>query len=39
MKKENFNIITDNIKDIKYGELKFDIEVLTPKQFVERYRK
>ena len=32
-------IVTDNIKDIEHGELKFDIEVLTPKQFVERYRK
>ncbi len=32
-------IITDNIKDIESGELKFDIEVLTPKQFIERYRK
>ncbi len=32
-------IITDNIKDIECGELKFDIEVLTPKQFIERYRK
>ena len=32
-------IITDNIKDIECGELKFDIEVLTPKQFIERYKK
>ncbi len=32
-------IVTDNIKDIECGELKFDIEVLTPKQFIERYRK
>ena len=32
-------IVTDNIKDVEHGELKFDIEVLTPKQFVERYRK
>ena len=32
-------IVSDNIKDIEYGELKFDIEVLTPKQFIERYRK
>jgi len=32
-------IVTDNIKDIESGELKFDIEVLTPKQFIERYRK
>lgn len=30
-------IITDNIKDIKFGELKFDIEVLTPKDFLKRY--
>jgi putative PIN family toxin of toxin-antitoxin system len=32
-------IVTDNIKDIEHGELKFEIEVLTPKQFIERYRK
>ena len=32
-------IITDNIKDIAFGELHFDIEVLTPKQFLERYAK
>ena len=32
-------IITDNVKDIECGELKFNIEVLTPKQFIERYRK
>ena len=32
-------IITDNVKDIECGELKFDIEVLTPKKFMERYRK
>ncbi len=32
-------IVTDNIKDIECRELKFDIEVLTPKQFIERYRK
>jgi len=31
-------IITDNIKDIEFGELKFDIEVLTPKIFLERYK-
>jgi len=30
-------IITDNIKDIDSGELQFDIEVLTPKFFLERY--
>ncbi len=30
-------IITDNTKDIAFGELHFDIEVLTPKQFLERY--
>jgi len=29
-------IITDNIKDIEFG--KFDIEVLTPKDFLERYK-
>ena len=32
-------IVTDNIKDIEHGELKFEIEVLTPKQFIERYRR
>ena len=32
-------IITDNVKDIEVGELKFNIEVLSPKQFIERYRK
>ena len=32
-------IVSDNIKDIKCGELKFNIEVLTPKEFIERYRK
>ena len=31
-------IITDNIKDTEFGELKFDIEVLTPKIFLERYK-
>jgi putative PIN family toxin of toxin-antitoxin system len=31
-------IITDNIKDIEFGELHFDIEVLTPKDFLERYK-
>jgi len=30
-------IITDNTKDIEFGELHFDIEVLTPKKFLERY--
>lgn len=30
-------IITENIKDIAFGELKFDIEVLTPKDYLERY--
>ncbi len=30
-------IITDNTKDLAFGELHFDIEVLTPKQFLERY--
>jgi putative PIN family toxin of toxin-antitoxin system len=32
-------IITDNVKDIECGELKFNIEVLTPKQFIKRYNK
>ena len=29
-------IITDNKKDLKSGELYFDFEVLTPKEFLER---
>ena len=29
-------IITDNKKDIEHGELQFDFEVLTPKEFLER---
>ena len=29
-------IITDNKKDLKSGELKFNFEVLTPKEFLER---
>ncbi len=29
-------IITENVKDLAFGELHFDIEVLTPKQFLER---
>jgi len=29
-------IITDNKKDIENGELQFDFEVLTPKEFLER---
>jgi len=29
-------IITDNKKDLKSGELHFDFEVLTPKEFLER---
>lgn len=29
-------IITDNKKDIAHGELQFDFEVLTPKEFLER---
>jgi len=29
-------IITDNKKDIRSGELKFNFEVLTPKEFLER---
>ena len=31
-------IITNNIKDIAYGELHFEIEVQTPGTFLERYR-
>ena len=30
-------IITENVKDLAFGELHFDIEALTPKQFLERY--
>jgi len=30
-------IITDNKKDLESGELIFDVEVLTPKEFIERY--
>jgi len=30
-------IITSNVKDIAQGELHFDVEALTPKQFLERY--
>jgi len=30
-------IITDNIKDVEFDELHFDIEVLTPQKFLERY--
>ena len=30
-------IITNNIKDIEFGELHVDIEVLIPKDFLERY--
>jgi len=29
-------IITDNKKDLESGELKFNFEVLTPKEFLER---
>jgi len=29
-------IITDNKKDVENGELQFDFEVLTPKEFLER---
>jgi putative PIN family toxin of toxin-antitoxin system len=29
-------IITDNIKDVKHGELQFDFEVITPKLFIQR---
>jgi len=31
-------IITDNIKDLTSGELQFDIEVLTPIEFLKRYK-
>jgi putative PIN family toxin of toxin-antitoxin system len=31
-------IITDNSKDLKSGELTFDFEVLTPKEFLERIK-
>lgn len=30
-------VLTNNIKDVEFGELHFDIEVLTPKDFLERY--
>ena len=30
-------IITNNIKDVKFGELNFDIEVLTSEEFLKRY--
>ena len=29
-------IITENVKDLAFGELHFDIEVLTPKQFLKK---
>jgi len=32
-------IITDNKKDLKSGELLFNFEVLSPKEFLERYKK
>ena len=32
-------IITDNKKDVENGELQFDFEVLTPKEFLERKMK
>ena len=31
-------IITDNKKDIESGELYFNFKVLTPQEFLERYR-
>ena len=31
-------IITDNKKDLESGELYFDFEVLTPQEFLERYK-
>ncbi len=30
-------VLTNNIKDVEFGELHFDIEVLTPEDFLERY--
>ena len=30
-------IITENTKDVEFDELHFDIEVLTPKKFLERH--
>jgi len=30
-------IITENTKDVEFDELHFDIEVLTPQKFLERY--
>ncbi len=30
-------VLTNNIKDVEFGELHFDVEVLTPKDFLERY--
>jgi len=32
-------IITDNKKDLESGELNFDLEVLTPQNFLERYKR
>ena len=32
-------IITDNKKDLQSGELLFNFEVLSPKEFLERYKK
>ena len=29
-------IITENVKDLAFGELHFDIEVLTPKQYLKK---
>ena len=29
-------VITENVKDLTFGELHFDIEVLTPKQFLKK---
>jgi len=31
-------IITDNKKDLESGELHFDFKVLTPQEFLERYK-
>jgi len=31
-------IITDNKDDVEFGELHFSVEVLTPQEFLERYK-
>ncbi len=32
-------IITNNINDIKSGELNFEFDIVTPKRFIERYKR